>query len=204
MTKSMCGLLAVALLSLTVASGFAQDDKDSMVENPKYKFWANSKPGATSTYNETTKLFGAEKSSVPGGVDQKTITYRLVSVDKDKAVVLATVVEEDFLGTVESAPTKHTYPAKVKKANLDAFFQEWNVKEGEDETIKVGDKEIKCKVRAGSQKIEGGTVEFKICYSDTVPGGFVKRTRTTKEGDKKVAETTILLTSWGEAKKDKD
>src|SRR5262249_39978403 len=143
---------------------------------------------------------GPEKATVPGGVEQKTITYRLQSANKDRAVVVTTVVEEDFLSTVESAPTRITYPAKVKKANLQEFLQEWNAKEGEDETIKVGGKDIKCKVRAGSQKVEGGTIEFKICYSDTVPGGIVKHTRITRDGDKVVAETTTTLVSFGEAK----
>ena len=58
------------------------------------------------------------------GVDSKTITYRLVNVNKDRVVVVTTVVEEDFLSTVESAPTRITFPAKVKKANLQAFMQE--------------------------------------------------------------------------------
>ena len=169
------------------------------MDNPRFKFWANFKPGATSTYTQTTKFHGAEKATVPGGVEQKTITYRLLSVDKDKAVVLTTVVEEDFLSTVESAPTRITYPAKVKKENLQAILQEWNAKEGEDETIKVGGKEVKCKVRAGSSKVEGGTVEAKICYSDTVPGGVVLHTRTTRDGDTVVAETTTTLKSFAEA-----
>src|SRR5262245_63136347 len=129
MTKKVCGLLVLAgWLSLSVAAGPAEDGKDGMTENPKYRFWAKFKPGATSTYTQTTKLHGPEKASLPGGVEHKTITYRLLSVSKDKVVVMATVVEEDFLSTVESAPTRITYPAKVKKANLEAFMQEWSAK----------------------------------------------------------------------------
>jgi len=201
MTKTVRGLLVlVVLLALSVAASRAADETDGMTENPKFKFWANAKPGATSTYTQTTKLHGAEKATVPGGVEHKTITYRLQSANKDRAVVLTIVVEEDFLSTVESAPTRITYPAKVKKANLEAFLQEWNAKEGEEETIKVGGKDVKCMVRAGSHKVEGGTVEFKICYSETVPGGVVKHTRITRDGDKVVAETTTTLVSFAEAK----
>jgi hypothetical protein len=108
------------------------------------------------------------------------------------------VVEEDFLSTVESAPTRITYPAKVKKANLRAFLQEWNAKEGKDETIKVGGKDITCKVRAGAHKVEGGSVEAKLCFSDAVPGGVVAHTRTTRDGDAVVAETTTTLKSFAE------
>jgi hypothetical protein len=200
MSRKLRGLLVLgALVTVGLAVGRAADKGDDLVDNPKYKFWSNFKAGATSTYTETTKLHGPEKATVPGGVETKTITYRLLSVDKDKAVVLTTVVEEDFLSTVESAPTKITYPAKAKKANLQAFLEEWNAKEGEDETIKVGGKDVKCKVRAGTQKTEGGTVDAKICYSDAVPGGVVLHTRTTKDGDTVVAETTTALVKFAES-----
>ena len=43
-------------------------------------------------------------------------------------------------------------------------------------------------------------MEFKICYSDTVPGGIVRQTRTTRDGDKIVAETTTNLVSFAETK----
>ena len=205
MSKTVRGLFVSSLLlSLIVVASRAAEDSEGMAENPKYKFWANFKPGATSTYTQATKFHGAEKAYVPGGVEHKTITYRLLNANKEKAVVLTTVVEEDFLSTVESAPTRITFPAKVKKANLKAFMQEWSAKVGEDETIKVGGKDIECKVRSGSQKVEGGTITFKICYSDTVPGGIVKHTRVTKDGDKVVAETTTTLVSFAESKAGQD
>jgi hypothetical protein len=197
MSRKPRGLLVLlvpgVLLTGGVAVGRAVDKGHDQVDNPRYRFWASFKPGATSTYTQTTKFHGPEKASAPGGVEKKTITYRLLSVDKDKAVVLTTVVEEDFLSTVESAPTRITYPAKVKKANLPAFLEEWNTKEGEGETIKVGGKDVKCKVRGGTQKTEGGTVDAKMCHSDAVPRGVVLHTRTTKDGDTVVAETTTAL-----------
>src|SRR5262245_23208446 len=99
MMQKLRGLLVLGvMLSGIVAIGGAEK-ADEMVDNPKFKFWANFKPGATSTYDEATKFFGAEKSAVPGGIEHKTIHYRLLSVTKDKAVVLTTVVEEDFLQT---------------------------------------------------------------------------------------------------------
>lgn len=201
MTKTVRRLLVlVGVLALSVAAGQAADEADGKTENPKYQFWAHFKPGASSTYLEKTILHGPEKASVPGGVEQKTITYRLLNVSKDRATVLTTVLEENFLETVESAPTRITFPAKVSKAHLQALLQEWNAKEGEEETVMVGGKEIKCKVRSGTQKTDEGNVEFKICYSDKVPGGFVKRRRVTRDGDKIVAETTITLQSFAEGK----
>lgn len=202
MTKLARGLFVLAAsLSVGVAATRAADD--DLVDNPKYKFWAGFKPGATSTYTQTTRFYGPEKASVPGGVEHKTITGRLLSVTKDKVVVLTTVIEEDFLSTVETAPTRITYPAKVNKENLQAFLQEWNATEGKDETIKIQGKDITCKVRAGSHKVEGGTVEAKFCHSDGVPGGVVKHTRTTRDGDKVVAETITTLVSFAETEGDK-
>jgi len=57
-------------------------------------------------------------------------------------------------------------------------------------------------VRAGFQKIEGGTIE--LYYSDAVPGGVVKHTRTTREGDKVIAATTTTLVSFAAGKEDKE
>ena len=205
MHKLVRGLLALGLLAGLALSAAAQDD--GMVENPKYKFWASFKPNSTSTYHEVTTFSGPEKESLPGGKDEKTIVYRLLSANKDKVVVQTTVIEEEFLGTIESAPTKATYPAKIKKANLEAVLEEFGAKKAEEETVKVGKEEIKCKVLAGTTKTKGGgTVDYKLYYADTVPGGIVKRTRTTREGDRTVAETVITLRSYAmpKAKKEKE
>src|SRR5262245_37111469 len=103
MSKTVRGLLMlVVLLPLSFAASRAADDTDEMAENPKYKFWANVKPGSSSTYTQATKFHGPEKASLPGGVEKKTINYRLLSANKDRATVLTTVIEEDFLSTVES------------------------------------------------------------------------------------------------------
>jgi hypothetical protein len=202
MRTKVCGTLALGfVLALSVAT--AADD-DEMVTNPKYKFWASHKPGTTATYHEVTKFTGEEKDSVPGGKDEKTVIYKLLSVNKDKVVVQTTVIEEDYLGAIEQAPTKAHYPAKIKKANLDAVFQEFGVKEEpKDETVTVGKEEIKCKMLSGTQKKDGATITYKLYYSDSVPGGIVKRTRTTKGPDKFSAETTVMLKSFAGPKKDK-
>jgi len=204
MRQTARGLLALGLVLSLVVVALAQDDKD-MVENPKYKFWGGFKANATSTYVETTKFHGPEKENYPGGVDVKRVSYKLQSVNKDKAVVTTTVTEDDFLGSVESAPTKLHYPARIKKANLEAALQEFGTKEGGSEKVKVGKEVLECKVLAGTYKKGGMTIEYKMCFSDAVPGGVVKRTRKTKDGDKLVVETDIVLQSYTVPKaKDKD
>src|SRR5262245_14928970 len=121
MRSAVRAIVMLALLLVVAgASVRADDDKGEMRDDPMYRFWAKVKPGTTATVLETTKLHGAEKDSLPGGVDMKRITYRLASANDKQVVVVTTVVEEEFLGTVESAPTRHTYPAKVAKSRLEA------------------------------------------------------------------------------------
>jgi hypothetical protein len=193
LTRELAGLGVVLALAV---SAFTQGDGDAMVENPKYKFWAGFKPGASATYHEVTAYSTPDKEGLPDGKDEKTVTYKLQSVNKDRVVLQTTVVDQEFLGTIESAPTKATYPAKIKKAYVEAALEEFGAKKLEDETVKVGDQEIKCKVLIGSLKKNDTTLDYKLYYSDTVPGGIVKRQRVTKSGGQVVAETTVTLQSY--------
>jgi hypothetical protein len=59
--------------------------------------------------------------------------------------------------------------------------------------LKVGDKELKVMALSGTMKKGGEEVDFKTWLSDEVPGGIVKRVRTTKLNGEVVAETTVEL-----------
>jgi hypothetical protein len=169
-----------------------------MVTNPFYKFWANSKPGATVTHIEVTKLSGPQGKVVPGGVDEKHITYKLVELNNEHAVVEMVVTEQDFLGFVQAAPTRYIYPAKLKKSDLEHVVQE-TPKTGED-TIKVDGKEMKVKTLAGSVKgPEGEVIDYKLWVSDDVPGSIVKQVRTAKQKGDVIAETTTTMKSFKKA-----
>jgi len=68
---------------------------------------------------------------------------------------------------------------------------------GREATLKVGGKELKVMVLAGTMKKKGGEeVDFKIWLCDEVPGGIVKRLRTTKVNGEVVAVTTVELESY--------
>jgi hypothetical protein len=183
-------LLVIGLLCGLVPVLAAGDDKDKLVDNPQYAAWAKHQPGATATVSEKT-TDSSDKSAIP---DEKVITYTLLSVSPDKVVVRAVVVERELLGTVEAAPTKHTYPAKLKQSYVAVALPDLDAKKGE-ETITWKGKEIKCKTLYGSYKKDGEEVEFKAWLNDSIPGGVVKRTRTTKQ-DKAVITTTITLLSY--------
>ena len=191
MLRTNRALLAIAfLLSPICLFASAGDDKEEMVDNPAYASWANHKPGATSTVLEKT-TYSNEKDPTP---DEKVVTYTLSKISPESAVVQAVVVEQALLGTVESAPTKHTYPAKLKKSYLAVAAPDLNSTPGE-ETISWNGRDIRCKTLSGSFVKDGETVEFKAWTNAAVPGGVVKRTRTVKEKDNTIT-TTMTLQSY--------
>src|SRR5262249_44219505 len=194
MLRTMQALLATGALALLFPPVTAGGEKDEMVDNPMYAAWAGFKPGATATVLEKT-TYSADKSAIP---DEKMVSYTLLSVAADKVVVGAVVVEQELLGTVESAPTKHTYPAKLKKSYLAVAAPDLNAKKGE-EKIEWQGKSIKCRTLYGSYKKEGETVEFKAWINDRIPGGFVRRTRATKQKDETIT-TTVTLQSYSAGK----
>jgi hypothetical protein len=183
-------VLPLVVLAAAAPLVSAQD-----VANPYYKFWSKWKPGATVTYKETTKLSGPAAGSAPEGTDVKTVTYKLLEVNDEKVVVETRVTQQENFGYVESAPTKHIYPAKMSKALLQELIEETGAK-GTPATLKVGDKEVKVTAITGSMKKTGEEVNFKIWLSDEVPGGIVKRQRTTKVNGEVAAETTVELVSY--------
>ncbi len=191
MLRTMRTLLLIATILGAMPLLAADDDKDKMVDNPVYRAWATHKPGASATVEERTTYSGEEKNLAP---DIKVITYTLKSVSDDNVVVQAIVTEQELLGTIESAPTKHTYPAKLKQSYLDAALLDLESKKGE-ETIKWKGKQVKCKTLYGSYKKDGSEVDFKAWHRESIPGGVVKRTRTTKQ-DGKTVTTTITLLSY--------
>jgi hypothetical protein len=191
MAASLRRLLPLVILVAAAPLVRAED-----VDNPYYKFWSKSKPGATAVLKETTKLSGAAAEAAEEATDVKTITYKLAELTDDKAVVEVRVIQQENFGTVESAPTRHTYPAKMSKQALEDFLEETGAK-GVAATLKVGDKEMKVMAITGTMKKKGDeTVDYKIWLSDEVPGGIVKRIRTDKVKGEVVAETTTELLSF--------
>ena len=197
MTRHLCSLAAVAIVSvLAVLTCWAGDE---MVANPYYKFWSKSKPGATALHHEITKLSGPEGKLLPGGEDEKRITYKLVEFDDKRAIVQMVVTERDFLGYVEAAPTRYIYPAQLKKSQLERILLADGGKPGEG-SVMVGGKEIKTKTMSGTIKEPGGEeVDFKVWFTPEVPGAIVKQVRTTRQKGALVAETTITLQSYKHA-----
>jgi hypothetical protein len=187
---------SIAALVVLSLSAVQAEEKDEMVPNPRYVHWANCKPGSTVTHIEkTTYADPATKLLAPDGIDEKEITYKLLSVSPDKVVVETVVVEKDFLSNIEQAPTKITFPAKIRKSHLETVLREAGAKPGE-ETVNVLGKDLKCKTLTGDYKESGDDIHRQVCYTDAVPGGIVKQTRVTKHDGKMVAETVVTVKAY--------
>jgi hypothetical protein len=180
-----------ALLVPVLAAGGG----DEMVANPFYTYWSNFKPGSTVTRLEKTAFAGPEKAALPDGIDEKTVTYKLLEVGRGSATVEVIVAERNFLNTTESAPTKQTFPAMVKKSHLRAGFHEVDVTKGKD-TIDVLGKRMDCITFTGVEKSGNMETDHKVWVSEQVPGGIVKHTRNTKQDGKPYADTTITVSSY--------
>jgi hypothetical protein len=185
--------VAFALVLACSATAIAQDKE--MADNPFYKFWSTAKVGASVKLKETTKLSGPAAGGETGGEEVKLVEYKLLERTAEKAVVEAVVTEGEVFGYVQSAPTKHIYPAKMSKQVLEDLLKETGAK-SEDAMLKVGDKEMKVKYLTGTMKQGESDVEFKFWLSDEVPGAIVKRMRTTRVKGEVVAETTIEVMSY--------
>jgi hypothetical protein len=186
--------VAAALLFASSSLLVAQEKEKA--DNPFYKFWSKSKVGASVTLKETTKVGSPAGAEGDTGEEVKIITHKLVELTPEKAVVETVVTEGETFGFVQSAPTKHIYPAKMSKDVLDELVKETGAK-GEKARLKVGDKEMDVTYLTGTMK--GGKddeVDFKLWLSDEVPGAIVKRVRVSKFKGEAVAETTIEVVSF--------
>ena len=185
-------LAALACLGLAAARAA---DADDLVTNPRYKGWADFKPGATVTHKEKTRFPAGspEGKYYPEGVDERDITYKLVSMTPDRAVVETVVLDYELLSQVEEAPTRVIYPAKVKRQYVEEAHEQLKVKEG-NEDIEVQGKTYKCEwYETTRMTADGEVVTRKRWIAAEMPGGIVKEVTVTKKGDQVVAETTTVV-----------
>jgi hypothetical protein len=183
-----------ALTCLALATARAAD-ADELVANPRYKGWADFKPGATVTHKEKTRFPAGspEGKYYPRGVDERDVTYKLASVSPDKVVVETVVLDYELLSQVEAAPTRIIYPAKVKRAYVEEAREHLNVKEGKEDVEVLG-KNYKCEWYETTRTTgDGEVVTRKRWIAAEVPGGIIKEVTLTKKGDRVIAETTTTV-----------
>lgn len=193
MPRKIVSSLAFAVAVAVLAAGpLAGQDKAEMVDNPMYKGWSNFKVGTTVTVEEKTTFGDADKALAPAAGDIKVVNYRLVEVGPKQVIVLTTVVENNFLGTVESAPTRITYPAQVNKADFEAALHKVADKLADGKVTVLG-KEMACKVASGVAKEGPDERTRKFSYTTDVPGGIAAQVSTLKRDGKVIAETVATV-----------
>lgn len=197
MMHRTCWLISAVAFSFFVSLN--QGNADEMVANPLFTYWKNFKPGSSATHVETTTLTGQDKKLAPDGTDVKEVTYKLVKVTDESVVVDTIVVEHLFLRTVEQPATRTTFPAKVKKSHLAAAKESVGAEVGAA-TIELNGKSYECKTLMGTTQAGKETVEKKLWFSETIPGGIVKEETTTTLGKKLDSAVTIELKSYSVAK----
>jgi hypothetical protein len=177
----VCGVCALS------RSLLAEEKED--VDNPRYKGWVNFKPGSKAVVKEHTVL-------ADGTVDEREIEYQLLKTSPKRVTVHTSVIQRDLLSRIKTAPTEITYPAKVSKAELKAALADTDgVKRGKD-TLKVDGKDLECATTEVVHKSKDEEVKSKTWRSADIPGGIVKRVRTTTQDGKLVATTTTTLLSY--------
>lgn len=189
---SLAGLVCL----LVAGAGWTRDE---LVSNPFYSYWASFKPGSVAVHMERTKLTGEDGGTLPDGVEERRIAYKLVEVGTDRVVLEMVVTEQDLLGYVQAAPTRYIYPARIKKAHLERIIEETGATVGE-ERVTVNGREINSKTLTATLKRDDDEqIETKMWLSDEVPGSIIKKVRTTRQNGQLVAETTTTLESYEKA-----
>jgi hypothetical protein len=186
-------LAVLTCLALATAWGA---DADDLVPNPRYKGWADFKPGATVIHKEKTRFPAGSPQNkyYPEGVDERDVTYKLVSVSPEKVVVETVVLDYELLSRIEAAPTKIIYPAKVKRAFVEGAREQFQVKEGKEDIEVLGKTYKNCEWYETTRMTGDGEVLVrKRWIVPEVPGGIVKEVTVTKKGDQVIAETTSIV-----------
>ena len=188
-------LLVAVLLTAPGMLGAAETKPQptEMVNNPPYAHWSAFKPGTSVTQKEVVTLANGTKL-------EQTITSKLVSRDKNKAVVETTMSEagasSGSTGMAESTKTVTSYPAKVKLNQVDTPADaSVSVTEGA-EVVDVKGKKVDSEWVQAVTNNGDEVVTEKVWTARDIPGGIIKRTVTRKKGDTMVSDSTLELVGF--------
>ena len=187
-------LLLVFLLTApgSLLAAEAAPKPGDMVNNPPYAHWSAFKPGTTVTQREVVTLADGTKL-------QQTIVSKLISREKDKVVVETAMTESASggqSGVAESRKTLTTFPAQVKRSQIDTPAEaSVTVTEGTEDVDVKGKKVSAEWVEAVSRSGDLTTTE-KIWTARDVPGGIIKRTVTRKKGDTVESDSFLELVEY--------
>jgi hypothetical protein len=186
MNKPLTLLPAVVLFCLfSSAPAFAADEE--MVDNPAYKSWTKFKPGSAVTMNMNTKMTAMEMKA--------EMIHKLVSLDKDKAVV-ETTMKVDIPGAPTPPAQKQDILAKVKKSEATAGQlppgTKGTVKEKGTETIEISGKKYKCKVLEFEGEAQGSKSTGKMWQTEEIPNLMAKMESNVSAGGQEIKSTLTV------------
>lgn len=184
-------LALVLLLVLPLCAVARAEDKPAApappkktIENPTYKAWASFKVGASAKYEQDS-----------GTPDQKsTLTWKLVELTAEKAVLEMTSAVSMGTETYESPPMRTDVPKTVEVPTTPEGPDQPKIetKEGTGSvTTPAGT--FACKTIEMNMTMTGMTSASKTWTSTDVPSGLVKSEQTTTMADGNVIKGTTTL-----------
>lgn len=201
-------VLGATLLGVSPFLMAADDSHPPPPANPEYQQWTHFKPGTYVTLER--KILEHHENEVgvveamahpPGGAVMR-ISTKLVSLDKDKAVLEETRIDLDEGSETEMPPDKVTLYANDEISHADDSLMEKPSKpasvkltEGDEDVAVMGNK-IKTHWVETSVKTGNEISTSKDWLSDDVPGGLVKEEVKKTVGGKMLAESVTKVIDY--------
>lgn len=201
-------VLGSSLLGASLFLMAADDSHPPPPANPEYQEWTHFKPGTYVTLER--KILEHQENNVgvveamahpPGGAVMR-ISTKLVSLDKDKAVLEETRTDLDEGSETEMPADKVTLFANDEISHADDSLMEKPSKpqsvqqsEGDEDVVVMGNK-IKTHWVQTSVKTGNEVSTSKDWLSDDVPGGLVKEEVKKSVGGKMVAESVTKVIDY--------
>jgi hypothetical protein len=186
----------------------ADDSHPPAPANPEYQQWTHFKPGTYVTLER--KIVEHHENNVgvveamahpPGGAVMR-ISTKLMSLDKDKAVLEETRIDLDEGSETEMPPDKVTLYANDEISHSDDSLMEKPAKpetvkqtEGDEDVVVMGNK-IKTHWVQTSVKTGNEVSISKDWLSDDVPGGLVREEVKKSVGGKMLAESVTKVIDY--------
>ena len=201
-------ILSSSLLGASLFLMAAEDSHPPPPPNPEYQQWTHFKPGTYVTlerkileHHENTIGVVEAMAHPPGGAVMR-ISTRLVSLDKDKAVLEETRIDLGEGSETEMAPDKVTLYANDEISHADDSLMEKPTKqetvkqtEGDEDIVVMGNK-IKTHWVQTSVKTGNEVSLSKDWLSHDVPGGLVKEEVKKTVGGKILAESVTKVIDY--------
>jgi hypothetical protein len=164
-------------VSLMLALLAMVQDKPT-VDDPRFKYWAEWKPGAWARYTSEIEQAG-QKMNMES-------TYKLLEVSADKVVV-------EMSGKMKLGEREMAMPAQKQEIKAKESSDKVKVEKEGDEEIEVKGKKMKCHWVQVAMDQGGKKMTMKVWLAKEIPSGMAKSEATMEGGSMK-----MQAVEWGE------